>query len=148
MVWIDQPIGTGFSPNATGAPAQIKNEKDVATDFMGFWKNFMDTFDLTGRKVYIAGESYAGQYIPYIAYYMLEANNTDYYNVSGIQINDPSINEDDTLIEGKFQYSQSDRNRNTPADCTTNSPLSLGSKRLRQHLQPQRDLHDLHQRAR
>ncbi|KAK5121456.1 hypothetical protein LTR85_005289 [Meristemomyces frigidus] len=99
MVWVDQPIGTGFSPAAPGAPAKIKNEKDVAEDFMGFWKNFMETFDLTGRKVYITGESYAGQYIPYIAYYMLESNNTDYYNVSGIQINDPSINYDDTLIE-------------------------------------------------
>ena len=57
-------------------------------------------FDLTGRKVYLTGESYAGQYIPYIAYYMLEANNTDYYNVKGIQINDPSINEDSTMMYG------------------------------------------------
>ena len=100
MVWIDQPVGTGFSPAAPGAPAKIVNEQDVAEDFMGFWKNFMETFDLVGRKVYITGESYAGQYIPYIAYYMLETNNTDYYNVSGIQINDPSINYDDTLIYG------------------------------------------------
>lgn len=30
---------------------------------------------------------------------MLEANNTDYYNVKGIQINDPSINYDDTMTE-------------------------------------------------
>lgn len=101
MIWVDQPVGTGFSPASNGTPASIKNETQVAQDFMGFWKNFMDTFDLVGRKVYITGESYAGQYIPYIAYYMLEANNTDYYNVSGIQINDPSINYDDTLIYGK-----------------------------------------------
>ncbi|KAI7367488.1 alpha/beta-hydrolase [Hortaea werneckii] len=98
MVWIDQPVGTGFSPAAEGVPATIKNEKDVAEDFMGFWKNFMETFDLVGRKVYLTGESYAGQYIPYIAHYMLEANNTDYFNVSGIQINDPSINEDSVMI--------------------------------------------------
>lgn len=62
-------------------------------------KNFMKTFDLTGKKVYFTGESYAGQYIPYMAYYFLMSNNTDYYNVAGIQINDPSINEDDTMIE-------------------------------------------------
>ncbi|KAK0934989.1 hypothetical protein LTR29_013403 [Friedmanniomyces endolithicus] len=99
MVWIDQPVGTGFSPAKNGTPQSIKNEHDVSVDFMGFWKNFMETFDLVGRKVYITGESYAGQYIPYIAYNMLETNNTDYYNVSGIQINDPSINHDDTLIE-------------------------------------------------
>ena len=57
MVWIDQPVGTGFSPAAEGVPATIKNEKDVAEDFMGFWKNFMETFDLVGRKVYLTGTS-------------------------------------------------------------------------------------------
>ncbi|MCJ1311098.1 hypothetical protein MMC25_004768 [Agyrium rufum] len=93
MIWIDQPVSTGFSPgNIT-----INNEHDVTTQFMGFWKNFMTTFGLQGRKVYITGESYAGQYIPYIASGMLDANDTTYYNVKGIQINDPSINDDATL---------------------------------------------------
>ncbi|KAJ4555941.1 hypothetical protein HRR80_009113 [Exophiala dermatitidis] len=99
MVYVDQPIGTGFSPAAPGAPAQIRNEVDVGRDFAGFWQNFMTTFNLTGRKVYITGESYAGQYIPYIASYMLDQNNTDYYNVKGIQINDPSIGLDSVLIQ-------------------------------------------------
>lgn len=101
MVWVDQPIGTGFSPAADGAPANITDETDIGRDFAGFWKNFMTTFNMTGRKVYITGESYAGQYIPYIAMYMLEQNNTDYYNVAGIQINDPSIGVDAVLIEGE-----------------------------------------------
>ena len=61
MVWIDQPVGTGFSPASKGAPKKIKDEKDVSVDFMGFWKNFMETFDLVGRDVYLTGESYAGQ---------------------------------------------------------------------------------------
>ena len=91
IVYVDQPIGTGFSPAAPGAPGKINNETDVAMLFTGFWQNFMTTFDFTGRKVYIAGESYAGQYIPYIAQYMLERNNTDFYNVAGILIYDPSI---------------------------------------------------------
>ena len=42
----------------------------------------------------------AGMYVPYIAYHMLEAKDMDYYNVAGIQINDPSINYDDTMTEG------------------------------------------------
>ncbi|KAI9660522.1 MAG: hypothetical protein M1821_009873 [Bathelium mastoideum] len=108
MVWIDQPIGTGFSPAAKGAPAQINTEVDIAREFSGFWKNFMETFGLTGRKVYIAGESYAGQYIPYIADYMLNQSNTDYYNVKGIQINDPSINYDDTLIQAPAVWALND----------------------------------------
>jgi len=101
MIWVDQPIGTGLSPAAPGAPAQIMNEGDVARQFMGFWKNFMQTFDMEGRKVYLTGESYAGQYIPYIAEAMLEANDTEYYNVKGIQINDPSIGDNDVLSEGR-----------------------------------------------
>ena len=59
MVYIDQPSGTGFS---TG-PVTVNNEYDVADQFKVFWKNFMDLFDLHGRKVYITGESYAGMYV-------------------------------------------------------------------------------------
>lgn len=56
MVWVDQPAGTGFSPG----PPTVNDETDVANQFMDFWKRFVDTFDLHGRKVYITGESYAG----------------------------------------------------------------------------------------
>jgi carboxypeptidase D len=83
VVWIEQPAGTGFSGyhggkslsltcrdmgvsraddvNHTGANAS--DEIDVATQFLGFWKNFIDTFDMRGRDVAIAGESYAGNYV-------------------------------------------------------------------------------------
>lgn len=97
MVWIDQPVGTGLGSFAPDYPATITNEVDVGRDFAGFWKNFIETFNMTGYKVYITGESYAGQYIPYIAQYMLQQNDTDYYNVKGIQINDPSIGLDAVL---------------------------------------------------
>ncbi|KAK7727935.1 hypothetical protein SLS53_008033 [Cytospora paraplurivora] len=63
VVWIEQPVGTGFSP---GTPT-AQNEEDIAEQFKAFWKNFVDTFDLQNRKVYITGESYAGMYVPYIA---------------------------------------------------------------------------------
>lgn len=95
MVWIDQPAGTGFSPG----PPTVNNEIDVANQFKGFFKRFVDTFGLHHRKVYITGESYAGQYIPYIASSMLDEKDTKYFNVKGIQINDPSINEDNVMIE-------------------------------------------------
>lgn len=84
---MDQPVGTGFSQ---GTPSAL-NEDDVADQFMQFWKNFIDTFDMTGYKVYIVGESYAGMYVPYIASGMLDADDTDYYNVSGIMVYDPCI---------------------------------------------------------
>ena len=97
MIYIDQPVSTGFSSGTIN----VTNEIDVAKQFMGFWKNFIDTFDMHGYKVYIVGESYAGQYIPYIASGMLDKKDTKYFNVKGIQINDPSINNDDVLLQGK-----------------------------------------------
>ncbi|KAK3934538.1 serine carboxypeptidase [Diplogelasinospora grovesii] len=89
VVWVDQPIGTGFSTGTVTA----MNEDDVAKQFMGFWKNLMDTFGMQGYDVYIAGESYAGMYCPYIASHFLDANDTTYYNVKGMQINDPVISD-------------------------------------------------------
>ena len=97
MVWVDQPAGTGFSPG----PPSVKNERDVANQFNDFFKNFVETFDLQKRKVYLTGESYAGQYIPYIADNMLDRKDPTYYNLKGVQINDPSINEEAVLSDGK-----------------------------------------------
>lgn len=87
VVYIEQPVGTGFSQ---GTPT-AQDEEDVADQFKLFWKNFVDTFGLKGSKVYITGESYAGMYVPYIASGMLDEEDSTYFNVSGIMIYDPSI---------------------------------------------------------
>ncbi|KAK3389830.1 serine carboxypeptidase [Podospora didyma] len=84
MVWIDQPIGSGFSHGNVTA----RNQQDVAKQFMGFWKNFVDTFALQGYKVYVTGSSYSGMYTPYISSAMLDANNTQYFDLSGMMIFD------------------------------------------------------------
>ncbi|KAJ5234165.1 uncharacterized protein N7469_003333 [Penicillium citrinum] len=94
LVYIDQPAGTGFSPG----PSTVKNEIDVSNQFNDFWRRFIKTFSMQGYKVYITGESYAGQYIPYIAAGFLDQNDTTHFNLKGIQINDPSINEDGVMI--------------------------------------------------
>ncbi|KAI1099531.1 alpha/beta-hydrolase [Jackrogersella minutella] len=87
VVWVEQPIGTGFSRGKVTATS----EEDVAAQMMGFWKNFVDTFSLQGYKVYIAGESYAGAFCPYIASAMLDVNDTAYFDVSGMMIYDPVL---------------------------------------------------------
>lgn len=95
MVWVEQPVGTGFSQ---GEPKATSSE-EAAQEFAGFWKNFIDTFDLKDRKVYIAGESYAGKYIPYFADAFLQKNDTAYYDVKGVLIYDPSFASDAVLEE-------------------------------------------------
>ena len=44
--------------------------------------------------IMLSGESYAGQYVPYITDGFLNQSNPDYYNVKGILIFDPSIGYD------------------------------------------------------
>lgn len=86
-VWVEQPIGTGFSRGEVTATS----EEDVAKQMLGFWKNFIDTFSMQGYKVYIAGESYAGLYVPYIASAMVDAKDTKYHDLQGILIYDPVL---------------------------------------------------------
>lgn len=88
VVWVEQPIGTGF----TQGTATAKTEEDTAQQFLGWWRNFVDEFHFHGRKVYICGESYAGMYVPYIADAMLNANDTVYFNLKGTMLYDPLIN--------------------------------------------------------
>ncbi|QLI65913.1 uncharacterized protein G6M90_00g011570 [Metarhizium brunneum] len=90
VLWVEQPINTGFSTGTVTA----QDEEDVARQFMGFFKNFIDTFSMQGYKVYITGESYAGMYCPYIANAMINANDTKHFNMKGMLIYDPSITDD------------------------------------------------------
>ena len=44
MIYIEQPIGVGFTQ---GKP-DIDNEVELGQQFIGFWKNFFDAFELQG----------------------------------------------------------------------------------------------------
>lgn len=93
MVWVDQPVGTGFS---MGDPSAV-TEEDVASQFMGFWKNFVKIFNLYKYRIFITGESYAGMYIPYLANTMLDAEDQTYFNFKGSLMNDPLINNNNVM---------------------------------------------------
>ncbi|CCG82284.1 Carboxypeptidase cpdS [Taphrina deformans PYCC 5710] len=84
MVWVEQPVGTGFTqgtPDATG-------EFDVSQQFLGFLQQFFQEFpSLQNKNMYISGESYAGRYIPYIAsavHNYTESTNATSFNSSKI----------------------------------------------------------------
>lgn len=96
MLWIEQPVGVGYTQ---GTP-NITNEVELATEFRGFFKSFVDTFDLKGWGVYVTGESYAGYYVPYIADGFIQANDKDYFNLKGISINDPIIGDETNQQQG------------------------------------------------
>ena len=121
MLYIEQPIGVGFSQvpiqhdwarsvhgwetDITQGTPNIIDENGVAEQVMGFFKNFVDTFSLQDSHIYLAGESYGGYYVPYVANGMLDANDTTYFDLKGIIINDPSIGGFTIQGEGGYMYS-------------------------------------------
>lgn len=98
MIWVEQPVGTGFSRG----PKTEQSEEDVARDFLGFFKNFIDTFGLHDKKIYITGESYAGYYISYIADAMLNTKDKCYYNLDSVMMYDPSTSTDTIQEQSKY----------------------------------------------
>ncbi|KAJ7226637.1 alpha/beta-hydrolase [Mycena haematopus] len=77
VLWVEQP-----------------NEVDVAAQVVGFLEQFLEVFsELKGKKLYLSGESYAGQFVPYIADFIYDnplAANLD-LKLQGIWISDPVL---------------------------------------------------------
>ncbi|KAF1811108.1 putative pheromone-processing carboxypeptidase kex1, partial [Eremomyces bilateralis CBS 781.70] len=73
VLFVDQPVGTGFSYVDTNS--YVHELGEMAGQFVVFLENYYKLFpEAMGDELYIAGESYAGQYIPYIAKAILERN--------------------------------------------------------------------------
>ncbi|KAF8120710.1 Alpha/Beta hydrolase protein [Boletus edulis] len=91
ILWIEQPVGTGFSQ---GTP-NIENEDQLAEQLVGFLQQFLEVFsELKGKKLWLTGESYAGTYIPYIANYIYENPTLLDLSLQGMWISDPSLSWD------------------------------------------------------
>ncbi|KAG8824527.1 Cell death protease [Serendipita sp. 401] len=72
IVYIDQPVGTGFSYGSTDK--YLSELTQISGPVLEFLRNFYKVFpELAGTDTYLAGESFAGQFIPYIADALLEA---------------------------------------------------------------------------
>ncbi|KAF4637912.1 hypothetical protein G7Y89_g178 [Cudoniella acicularis] len=94
MLWVEQPVGTGFSVGEVTAMSQ----EDIAKDFTDFLLNFEKIFGIKKFKIYVTGESYAGRYVPYISAAILDRNDTDHFDLKGALMYDPCI--------GSFEYAQ------------------------------------------
>ncbi|KAJ5490562.1 Peptidase S10 serine carboxypeptidase [Penicillium expansum] len=66
LLFVDNPVGTGFSYANTNS--YIHELDEMAAHFITFLEKFFELFpEYANDDLYIAGESYAGQHIPYIA---------------------------------------------------------------------------------
>ncbi|KAL0950076.1 hypothetical protein HGRIS_010080 [Hohenbuehelia grisea] len=73
MVFVDQPVGTGFSYTSTNK--YVHSMKEASDQFLTFLGNFYKVFpEYQSMDTFLGGESFAGQYIPYFADAILNSN--------------------------------------------------------------------------
>lgn len=66
VVFVDQPVGTGFSMSGDDRD-YARYEGTVGKDMMTFFEEFMEIHpELRGKDFYMSGESYAGELNPYL----------------------------------------------------------------------------------
>ncbi|KAI8910134.1 serine carboxypeptidase-domain-containing protein [Gorgonomyces haynaldii] len=85
LVYVDQPVGTGYSVGS-----DIADIREATVHFIKFLEQFYVEFPETRQMdLYIAGESFAGIYIPHFAHEILQT--TD-FPLSGIAIGNGWMN--------------------------------------------------------
>ncbi|KDN46769.1 alpha/beta-hydrolase [Tilletiaria anomala UBC 951] len=88
VLYLDQPVGTGFSYVSTNAYASTLSQ--AADEVKYFLERFVEVFPEykrgNGADAYIVGESFAGQYIPYTARSLVQAGGSSPVDLKGIAI--------------------------------------------------------------
>ncbi|KAJ1819859.1 Cell death protease, partial [Coemansia sp. RSA 2599] len=85
VLYIDQPFGTGFSISSVKNYAHTF--KEATKYLMSFLEKFYAVFpDYRSRKLYLAGESEAGTYIPYLADAILKMPEEQRYDLGGLML--------------------------------------------------------------
>ncbi|KAJ9684715.1 hypothetical protein PVL29_016940 [Vitis rotundifolia] len=100
LLYVDQPIGTGFSYSSDLRDIR-HNEEAISNDLFDFLQAFFEEHPLfTNNDFYIAGESYAGHYIPALAARIQRGNKAK----GGIHINLKGFAIGNGLTNPQIQY--------------------------------------------
>ncbi|KAG6422485.1 hypothetical protein SASPL_119057 [Salvia splendens] len=109
LLFIDSPVGVGFS--YTNTSSDLKDhigDTITALDSYNFLLGWFQRFpQFKSHEFYIAGDSYAGHYVPQLAELIIERNNItsddDLINLKGIMIGNPAI-DSETDQSGRIDY--------------------------------------------
>lgn len=75
VLFVESPAGVGFSYSNTTDDYSYSGDQHTALDNYAFLVNWLERFpEYKERDFYIAGESYAGHYVPQLAYTILQNN--------------------------------------------------------------------------
>ncbi|XP_058223490.1 serine carboxypeptidase 1-like isoform X1 [Rhododendron vialii] len=107
VIFLESPAGVGFSYSNTSSDYKTVGDQRTAEDSYVFLINWLEKFpQYKSRDFYITGESYAGHYVPQLAYTILSNNkitNQTVINLKGIAIGNPYI-DDSTTGKGIYDY--------------------------------------------
>ncbi|XP_073129232.1 serine carboxypeptidase-like 40 [Henckelia pumila] len=107
VLFLESPAGVGFSYSNTTKDMVIGGDSKTAADNYAFLLNWLERFpEYRNRDFYIAGESYAGHYVPQLAHTILYHNhkaNKNVINLKGIMIGNAVIN-DETDSKGMYEF--------------------------------------------
>ncbi|XP_004502015.1 serine carboxypeptidase 1-like [Cicer arietinum] len=107
VLFLESPAGVGFSYSDTTSDYDKSGDKRTANDAYVFLINWLERFpQYKTRDFYITGESYAGHYVPQLAYTILSNNklyNKTIINLKGISIGNAWI-DDATSLKGLYDY--------------------------------------------
>uniref|UniRef100_A0ACD6AGV5 Uncharacterized protein n=1 Tax=Avena sativa TaxID=4498 RepID=A0ACD6AGV5_AVESA len=98
LLFLEQPAGVGFSYTNTTADLERFGDDLAAHDAYTFLVNWFERFpQFKGHDFYIAGESYAGHYVPNLAAKIVEQNKkvhkSRHINFKGFMIGNAAIDE-------------------------------------------------------
>ncbi|KAK8572524.1 hypothetical protein V6N12_028577 [Hibiscus sabdariffa] len=107
VLFLESPAGVGFSYSNDSSDYTKVGDKRTAKDSYIFLINWLERFpQYKNRDFFITGESYAGHYVPQLAYYILSRNkniNQTLINLKGIAIGNAWV-DDAICTRGLYDY--------------------------------------------
>ncbi|XVE83848.1 hypothetical protein DITRI_Ditri16bG0120600 [Diplodiscus trichospermus] len=109
MLYVESPIGVGFSYSNTSSDYILWNDTKTAQDNLRFILKWLEEFpQYTDSDFFLVGESYAGHYIPQLAALVVEHNkkpNVQQINLKAIALGNPLLDLDISVLAGDFLWS-------------------------------------------
>ncbi|KAK7404258.1 hypothetical protein VNO78_05002 [Psophocarpus tetragonolobus] len=134
VLFLESPAGVGFSYSNKSKDYDTNGDKKTAADNYLFLVNWLERFpEYKDRDFFVAGESYAGHYVPQLAHTILYHNkkeNKKIINLKGILIGNAVINEETDTV-GLYDYLASHAIISDKA-AYTNKACDLSSSKIKE----------------
>ncbi|KAL1338384.1 hypothetical protein AAHE18_10G206700 [Arachis hypogaea] len=92
MLYLESPAGVGFSYSSNKSFYDLVTDEITARDNLIFLERWFAKFpEYAKNEFFITGESYAGHYVPQLAFLVIQSNATFNVNLKGIALGNPLL---------------------------------------------------------